>query len=41
MGIEVICSPDFPVIGKANGITSSLFAFLSRVQKMGWSLKDS
>jgi hypothetical protein len=41
MGIEVICSPDSAVIGKAKGITSSLFAFLSRVQKMGWSLKDS
>jgi len=35
MGMLVICSPVSVVIGNAKGITSSLFAFLSKVQKMG------
>lgn len=41
MGIEVICSPDLVVIGKANGSTSSRLAILKERQMMGSSLIDS
>src|SRR5712671_2420277 len=41
MGIDEICSPDFVVIGKAKGITSSRSATLRSHQTMGCSLIDS
>jgi hypothetical protein len=41
MGIDVICSPDLLVIGKANGSMSSRLAVLEKRQIMGSSLIDS
>lgn len=41
IGMDEICSPDFVVIGKAKGITSSRPATLRRIQTIGCSLIDS
>jgi len=41
MGIDVICSPDLVVIGKAKGSTSSRPAILAVYQLIGSSLIDS